>query len=105
MQPHDPNALLQWGRDHSVAERRATVAKVKPLFMLQWGRDLTVAESAAGQLGALGRNATSMRPRPIRSRKRLHKRVCAGEMTLLQWGRDHSVAESEVVMLPMAVCA
>ena len=61
-------AMLQWGRDLSVAEGVISTMRLCTATLLQWGRDLSVAEGVyvEGAQAAEG---------------------------LLQWGRDLSVAE------------
>ena len=64
---------LQWGRDLSIAERRATRRWTPSLVaLLQWGRDLSIAES------------------PTTTTRECY-------LVLLQWGRDLSIAERTMV--------
>src|SRR5581483_3425867 len=57
--------LLQWGRDHLVAETNAAGGAGSPVQALQWGRDHLVAETATDDVAGVH-----------------YQRV-------LQWGRDH----------------
>ena len=61
-------AVLQWGRDHVIAEFAREDARPDHVPPLQWGRDHVIAEFAA--VGA-----------PVAMALRL------------QWGRDHVIAE------------
>ena len=111
-------AMLQWGRNLSVAEGdnpapsqcRHCPASMGPqpfgcgrgdiaidrrgmIWELQWGRNLSVAEGAMGESGAAAAVA-SMGPQPFgcgRLRTRLPLTLCLK----LQWGRNLSVAEGE----------
>ena len=109
-------ALLQWGRDLSVAEGGLSATSLSIGSRLQWGRDLSVAEGEtpdgayrAGQNASMGprpfgrgrrkaarggipKRPASMGPRPF-GRGRISVTRGATTTAGLQWGRDLSVAE------------
>ena len=113
-------ALLQWGRDLSVAETGAEEPRGGPclpcfngaatfqsqrrrllpgqrrrtIIRLQWGRDLSVAETReCGRHCQTGLRA-SMGPRPFRRRDVCIRANNLEDVLELQWGRDLSVAET-----------
>ena len=63
-----------------------------PLALLQWGRDLSVAEGRGLAAGARRQFVASMGPRPF-GRGRFEASDSRKDTSSLQWGRDLSVAE------------
>ena len=108
-------ALLQWGRNLSVAEGARLAHGIDGLIELQWGRNLSVAEGA-DYLQACIFGVASMGPQPFGCGRQVQeaKDVGAAEASMgpqpfgcgrnvltwevrnaiaLQWGRNLSVAE------------
>ncbi len=59
------NAMLQWGRDLSIAELCWLEVPLLVGYALQWGRDLSIAEFATNQPIDRGGVDASMGPRSI----------------------------------------
>ena len=57
-------ALLQWGRDLTVADSAKSAYNVAGNPKLQWGRDLTVADSPFDEGDRVEGRYASMGPRP-----------------------------------------
>jgi len=49
-----PQELLQWGRDHLIAEIHSRLRKPAPCSVLQWGRDHLIAEITPGPVTGTG---------------------------------------------------
>jgi len=61
--------MLQWGRDHLIAEILIDYGDTSLLLTLQWGRDHLIAEMISSSV------------------------IFASSEERLQWGRDHLIAE------------
>jgi len=64
--------------------------------MLQWGRDHSAAERQLRQRVDSRTNQASMGPRPFGRGKCSGLRSLSNSRCPLQWGRDHSAAERAI---------
>jgi len=85
--------MLQWSRDHVIAETALPAPRATPIFWLQWSRDHVIAETRESPGLVISERVASMEPR---SRDRGNPECGQGEDdgNTLQWSRDHVIAET-----------
>ena len=87
-------ALLQWGRDLSIAESASRPSASSSWTSLQWGRDLSIAESRPAKSVSRSQARCFNGAAISRSRNLTGRESRCWTLAGLQWGRDLSIAES-----------